>query len=366
MRHVLSNGRARWSRSARADECVSIASTIPVTDPFGIAADTDLPQARLALDPGAVELELKQLAHFTRTGASVQLCAIRVTRHKPGRRVVLEYDVAVPTATGTREFTLIGKLRARHDARAAYRLLDALWNAGFAAHSHDGISVPEPVGVINHFNLWLQHKVPGRPLGELLSSSASTALARRVADAIHKLHRAGVATEKRHTLTDELRILHENLPRVAQEHPDWNQRLKSVLAACDRLGATLPAPVECGIHRDFYADQVIVDGARLYLLDFDLYCIGDPALDIGNFAGHIIEQSVRLPDDSLTHFEHALVERFVELTGPASRHAVAVYTTLTLVRHIYLSTLFPERRAFTGRLLELCEQRLGASAVGRP
>lgn len=341
-------------------------SAIPVVDPFGVAADPDLPQAHLALDPSAVQPQLKQLARFMGTYASVQLRAIRVIRHKPGRRVVLEYDVAVPTATGTRELTLIGKLRARHHGRAAYRLLDTLWHAGFATYSNDGISVPEPAGVISRFNLWLQHKVPGRPLAELLSSSASTALARRVADAIHKLHRAGVATEKRHTLADELRILHEHLPRVAQEHPDWNQRLKNVLAACDRLGATLPAPVECGIHRDFYADQVIVDGERLYLLDFDLYCAGDPALDIGNFAGHIIEQSVRLPDDSLAKFEHALVERFVELTGPASRHAVAVYTTLTLVRHIYLSTLFPERRAFTGTLLELCEQRLGVSAAGGP
>jgi hypothetical protein len=34
--------------------------------------------------------------------------------------------------------------------------------------------------------------------------------------------------------------------------------------------ATWPPPARCGIHRDFYADQVIVDGSRLYLLDFDL------------------------------------------------------------------------------------------------
>jgi hypothetical protein len=32
---------------------------------------------------------------------------------------------------------------------------------------------------------------------------------------------------------------------------------------------------------------------------------------------------------------------------------------LTLARHIYLSTLFPERRPFTIRLLELVEEHLG-------
>src|SRR2546426_9353652 len=39
--------------------------------------------------------------------------------------------------------------------------------------------------------------------------------------------------------------------------------------------------------------SVIVNGERLFLLDFDLYCEGDPALDIGNFLGHITEQSLR-------------------------------------------------------------------------
>ena len=342
-------------------------SSIPVVDPFGIAADPGLSHAHLALDPVEVEPELQRLERLSGTGGCVRLLCIRVIRHKPKRRFVLEYDVAVSTATSERKLTLIGKMRARHDAHIAHRLLDTLWNAGFDANSNDGISIPEPVGVISRFNLWLQHKVPGRPLADLLSGSEGTVLARRVVDAVHKLHIAAVPTERRHTLADEMRILHERLPHVVQEHPGWSQRLECLLAACDRLGASLPPPVECGIHRDFYADQVIVDGERLYLLDFDLYCAGDPALDIGNFVGHVTEQSLRLSGDSLalSECEQALVERYVELAGPASRHAVAVYTTLTLVRHIYLSTLFPERCAFTGKLLELCEKRLGASPSGR-
>ena len=52
-------------------------------------------------------------------------------------------------------------------------------------------------------------------------------------------------------------------------------------------------------------------------------------------------------------------ERFVELSGEAARPAVRAYADLTLARHVHLSTLFPERQAFTGDLLELCEERLG-------
>jgi hypothetical protein len=47
----------------------------------------------------------------------------------------------------------------------------------------------------------------------------------------------------------------------------------------------------------------------------------------------------------------------MELTGEGVRHAVRAYTTLTLVRHIHISTLFEKRRHLTGPLLEMCEER---------
>jgi len=105
-----------------------------------------------------------------------------------------------------------------------------------------------------------------------------------------------------------------------------------------------------------------VNGERLFLLDFDLYCEGDPALDIGNFLGHITEQSLRTLGDAgaLADREQAMEERFVALSGAAPA-AVRAYATLTLVRHVYLSTLFPERRPFIQSLIELCEERLGVT-----
>jgi hypothetical protein len=43
---------------------------------------------------------------------------------------------------------------------------------------------------------------------------------------------------------------------------------------------------------------------------------------------------------------------------------VRAYAALTLVRHIAISTLFPERRPFTGRLLELSEERVCLVSAG--
>jgi Ser/Thr protein kinase RdoA (MazF antagonist) len=277
----------------------------------------------------------------------------------------VEYDVEVRRPNRAPEpVTLIGKARAGRFGKADYALLDAFWHAGFQSDSPDGISVAEPIAIVADFRMWLQRKVPGRVSTDLLAGEDGVMLTRRIAEAAHKIHRASAPTDRRHSMADELRILHQCLATVAQAEPAWGRRIERVLDACDRLGAATPELPLRGIHRDFYADQVIIDGGRLYLLDFDLYCLGSPALDIGNFLGHITEQSLRtlgLPD-ALANVERALEERFLELSGAAMRQPVRSYRILTLARHIYLSTRFSERRAYTEPLLDLVEERLGAPA----
>lgn len=332
---------------------------IPVIDPFNIVADPKMPFVAGALDPLKVQQQFSQF--LSQNISKINLCAIRVIRHKLGRRCLIEYDLERGNPNGSSQLiTLIGKVRAKGTDINSYQLQQSLWNAGFSDDSEDGISVPEPMGVVPEFQMWLQRKVPGVMATQLLAEPNGTALAKRIAKAAHQLHQIGILPKRHHTMADELHILHERLPRVAQLYPQWEKRLKRVLEACVQLSVATPEPKPKGIHRDFYPDQVIVDGHRLYLLDLDLYCEGDPGLDIGNFIGHITEQSLRTlgSPDALADREAALEERFVELSGEATRAAVHSYTTLTLVRHISISTQFAERYQFTEALLELCEQRL--------
>jgi Phosphotransferase enzyme family len=335
---------------------------IPVSDPFGAGSDPELPSVAPALDPAMAERELGQRLARALGDGRLRLRAIRVTRHKPGRRCMIEYDLAVRRAAGEEEeLTAIGKVRVRRFGKSGFRLLDALWHAGFGADSADGVSVPEPLGTVSPFRMWLQRKVPGRLATGLLASPEGEALGRRVAEAAHKLHCAGVPPERRHTMDDEVRILKEALGRVAAAEPSLAERIERLADACARLGAAVPRVDPRGIHRDFYADQVIVDGDRVHLIDFDLYCEGDPALDIGNFLGHVTEQSLRTTGDpaALAEVESAIEERFLELSGPHRRPAVTAYATLTLARHVFLSTQLPGRRPHTEALLELCEERVG-------
>jgi hypothetical protein len=338
------------------------ALTIPVIDPFGIAADPKMSFLANALDPPQAERRLNcHLPGLTRNNGQIRLRTIRVTRYKPGRRCLIEYDVELDQCDACLQ-TLVGKASASGRSSSSYDLAKTLSDSGFASDSEDGISVPEPIGIIPEFQMWFQQKVPGVASTHLLAGGDGVRLAPRIAEAIHKLHRTGIRAHRRHTMADELGILHERLSLVAEMRPQWAERLARLLVSCDRLCASTPAPSPCGIHRDFYPDHVIADGPRLYLLDFDLYCEGDPGLDVGNFLGHLVEQSLRALGDpnALSDRAEALEERFLDLSGDSTRAAIRAYTMLTLVRHIHVSTQFPERRRFTERLLELCEELLGA------
>jgi len=311
-----------------------------------------MPLLARALDPAEVERVLSRLAGWE--GAAVR--AIRAVRHKPGRRCLIEYDIELPSSELV---SLVAKARARGADQSTFDLLVELRRQGFDERSADGISVPEPIAVIPELGLWLQRKIAGVSATQGLAGAHGVALAGRLAEAAHKLHRAAVPARREHTMADELRILHDCLHAVAAQRPDWAARLERLLAACARIAAATQLPEMRGIHRDFYPDQVLVDGNRLYLLDFDLYSRGDPALDIGNCIGHITEQAVRTRRDPqvFADREAALENRFVELAGEQTRPAVRAYALLTLARHVHLSAQRVERQPFTERLLELCEER---------
>ncbi|MCU0533431.1 MAG: aminoglycoside phosphotransferase family protein [Hydrococcus sp. Prado102] len=329
-------------------------SNVLVSDPFNIVADPKMPFLAEAIDPVRVQENLtKSLLCVYK---NVELHAIRVIRHKPGRRCAIAYKLV----NETQSLVIIGKARAKGLDRHSYELQRSLWNAGFAEDSTDGISVPEPLGTIPEWQMWLQKKVPGTVATELLAGSEGVILASKIAEAAHKLHKSDIFPRRCHTMADELKILRDRIPKVAQQYPQWEKQLEGILEKCDRLGANTPELQPCGIHRDFYGDQVIVNGDRLYLLDFDLYCQGNPALDLGNFIGHITEYSLRIlgNPNALADREAAMEERFVRFHGETIRQAIQSYATLTLVRHIYISTQICDRRPFTEAILELCQQRL--------
>lgn len=286
------------------------------------------------------------------------LDSVTLLRHKPGRRALIEYRFAGDTSPDTPR-PWLGKLRAKGLDKRSFELQRKLHASGFDENSPDGISVPRPVGMLPELRMWLQEKVPGDTLTDRWQSPQSVPLARRVSEAIHRLHRAPVTPYSTHTIDDELAILRRRLTEVAEQNA-WRSRILAVLSGCERIAETLVPSSPCGIHRDFYPDQLLAHGERLYLLDLDLYCLGDPALDVGNFIAHMMEYALRTQGDihAFDAPQRALAAHFLTLSPTIEDTTLQGYITLSLARHIHISTQFADRTHCTRPLIEHCEERL--------
>lgn len=292
---------------------------------------------------------------------SFALEAVSLLRHKPGRRALLHYGLCF-NQTHER-WALIGKWRAKGVDKHAFRIQQAFWQTGFDL---PGLSVPEALAMLPEHRLWLQRHVKGQMATTWLGPDMPRELASRLGRAIASLHNAEVPARRHWTRTDELRMLQDRLGQAARLRPAWADRIATILQAIRTLAERMPANPVTGIHRDCYADQILVDGERLVWLDLDLHAEGDPALDVGNFIAHLIEHALRFhgnPSLLATH-QHVLQEAFLT----HSRHTIApdsieAWITISLARHIFLSTQFSDRQHTTGQLLALCEARLGLATV---
>ena len=285
----------------------------------------------------------------------------RVIRHKRGRRCVIEYQLGASSGIVVGSRSLIAKIRAKGLDRATFQRTLDLYANGFGADAADGISVPQAVGVVPSHHMWLQRKGDGIPGEVALLSPDGPRFCSRVAEFIHKLQNTKIECSRTHTIRDELDLLHQWIPTLAAHHATWRTRLDRLLHACDELGSSMVDQPFVPAHRDLHPGQLLAGAGRLFVLDLDLVSLADPALDAGNFIAHITELSLRLRGhaDALAECERALTSRLAELAIRDLQPALEVYTTLSLVRHIVLSTRYPDRSHTTEDLLDLCEKRLG-------
>ncbi|MFQ5560802.1 MAG: phosphotransferase family protein [Nitrospinota bacterium] len=310
-----------------------------------------------ALTPEIVENGLKE--GMNQTLNDPRILAIRVIRYKLLRRCLIEYDVLESGSSGfSKPVTLIGKIRCRGLDIRPYLVQNQLWTRSFGPESKDNFLVPEPLGIIPDLHMLVYKKVDGIPATKLLSSERGDIVARQAARAAFKIHNCSVSPHRVHTVSDEMKILIDKLPTVAKEVPELKNRIQSILHVAAKLAASIAKPVLRPVHRNFYSDKILIGEKNTHVLDFDLFCLGDPALDIGNFIGHVIEQSLRTfgNPEALSRASNAIRDEYLKISGQSSARSIDAYTLLTLVRHIYISTLFQERRHFTETLLEFCER----------
>ena len=81
---------------------------------------------------------------------------------------------------------------------------------------------------------------------------------------------------------------------LAEREPEFRPAIEAILAAV-RAAANGSVPA-APLHRDFHLRQIFFEPGRTWLIDLDLFGLGDPALDVGNFTvylkTHLLQSAV--------------------------------------------------------------------------
>jgi Ser/Thr protein kinase RdoA (MazF antagonist) len=228
-----------------------------------------LPSLTAAMDPAQIAARLGDIV------ASGMPPQVELLRYRSQRTCVLRY------AAGDRE--LIAKVYPPGgQARDVYEKLLALSDPAAP------LSVPLPVALIDDWDTLLMEQAPGSSLKSCIRPPVDDAEAARgmrvAARGLAHLHALRLDTERTRTFEQQFELLSRRVARLNDESSDADQ-LRSLLARIESVFTGLPRARPALIHGDFKPSQVFIDGDRAVVVDLDRACVGDPAIDLGAFAG---------------------------------------------------------------------------------
>lgn len=306
-----------------------------------------------ALDPVEMAHELAACS----ADQSTDCPEVVLLRHKPGRRALLRYRLAQPEG---QKKDVLGKFSAKGPDTRTAKLHGALRAAGLDGTQPHRVGIPQARGSLPDLHMWFQDLVPGRPVAEFLIPGAATTPARQAGAALAHLHATPPATERIWTMTEEVKVLERALSSARARLPNHAMTLGTISDGLRQAALSLgPAPT-VGLHRDYYQDQILIDGSRSWIIDLDLYARGDAAIDIGNFLAHLDELGLRIHGDASVLDAHskAFLAGYHDIRPSPEPGRLTLLRRLSLARHIKLSGEIAGRGHTTLPLIELCRSYL--------
>jgi hypothetical protein len=300
-------------------------------------------------------LEPVLLEHVVGAGHGIGAIEAEMLGHRLGKRCIVRFgfEALDGGADRTSRGSLIAKLYKFRTTkgRQVFADMQGLSADGFGAGSE--LTIPRPIAFLPEGNVLLMEDVPGtllaeRPPSELREAAAA---AGRV---LGKLHTSTLHPPRRHGVDDEIAVLEPWVALVGRVHPDLDRLATDALAAvrtgfagCARAD---PAPS----HRDFYDQQVLVADGRVTLIDFDTFCMADPALDIGNFLAHLRLRPLQglMPTNG---FADGFLGGYRRTAGALPERArISAYETASLLRLGCLYAFSTRWQTLAGPLIEAC------------
>lgn len=294
--------------------------------------DPALPGLRVATSEPDMAAALQRVLPECADGSHhVVRCRVTPERYRPGQRCTLRVDACLRGSHGDwSRRTLYAKV---YDDPAEMLLANEVMRslAGSPGARTGVVAFARPIAVLQDIRVMLQEAVPGLLLESYLKSMAGGATAGdprgwtgvvRSAAAVAQVHAVPLVVARRRLIEEELGSFVERAGRAAAVHPPAGEPLLALARALPAWRGRLDGwgGRTALIHGDCKPNQMLFDGERIALLDFDTCAMADPAADVGTYLATLrqlgIWQSLRAKDSvaaqSRTAWLRALEERFLD------------------------------------------------------
>ena len=158
-----------------------------------------------------------------------------------------------------------------------------------------------------------------------------TRLAAATLVSLHRLQGESPDVQSLQTQVEKLR------PQVALLHllaPLLAQQVEALLQQIEQLGAGFSAVAPCLVHGDFSPGQLLLmEKGQIGVIDFDSACLGDPALDVGNFMAKLHSKAVSGANNAFRQLAtHFLAEYQARLPEQRVGERIHLFLSAALVR----------------------------------
>jgi Phosphotransferase enzyme family len=268
-----------------------------------------------------------------------------------------------------RAWSVLGKTRYDDAGSETFRCMTRLWQDG----DRSDASYARPLAYQPEHRLLWQERVPGRTLDSLLDRSIldATPLA-RAARALAALHRTPLSAARRVVASDIAERLPTTEALVARAQPACAAVLAQATARLLRRASCLDTRASATLHGDLHSNNILVDDARVYLIDLDEVSNGPPLAELGSLLAELIYRACLsgTAPDALAPALNAIAQAYRRaVPWPVADDEVDWYTAAALLNERAfrcVTSLKPGRMEILGNLVNIAARIARVGLIAAP
>jgi hypothetical protein len=235
---------------------------------WGFPFDPLMPSLHKCVDPGWVGAALKRPVAAELVDYTPEIGAMVAYREPERRRVVA-----------------FGKASPKETCGLIYLVMKRLWDS--QARREGRLKLAKPLAFRPEADLLLQSRVYGRPLAGDRNRTIFMRLADEAGRALAAVHGADVPFGSERKLDGLIGRLDDSLADLGLIAPPLYDSVKQLVTQLkERAERSRPEPLVPS-HGDYKYDQLLRYRQQFVLIDFELYCRAESALDLGTFCAYL-------------------------------------------------------------------------------